>query len=121
MPLYSVVENQNIHDVYLKRELNFGPIRNLRSEDGTFACGKFLNEFSLLFHYFVDEIEEELAPLTEALEPPQSDTYEDKLNRAREATEGLSWIHLLGKNITSSILVSLLQLFYFNYFIFYTL
>jgi len=27
-----------------------------------------------------DEIEEELAPLTEALEPPPTDTYDDQLN-----------------------------------------
>ena len=44
----------------------------------------------------IDEIEEELAPLTEALEPPRVETYEDQLNQAREATKDLSWIHILG-------------------------
>ena len=55
---------------------------------------------TLIMHVYcsfaVDEIEEELAPLTEALEPPPVETYDDQLNLAREATKELGWIHILG-------------------------
>jgi hypothetical protein len=44
-----------------------------------------------------DEIEKELAPLTEALEPPHVETYEDQLQRLRESINDLSWIHIIGK------------------------
>ena len=46
----------------------------------------------------LDEIEEELAPLTEALEPPPLETYADQLDKARKETHGLSWVQILGKS-----------------------
>ncbi len=42
------------------------------------------------------EIEEELAPLTESLEPPVLETYEDQITKCRAATNGLSWVQILG-------------------------
>jgi hypothetical protein len=45
---------------------------------------------------FTAEIEEELAPLTEALEPPAIETYDDQLILAKHAAADLSWIHALG-------------------------
>ena len=47
----------------------------------------------------LDEIEEELAPLTESLEPPPMETYADQLDKARKATFGLSWVQILGKHL----------------------
>ncbi len=38
----------------------------------------------------------ELAPLTEALEPAPLETYEDQLNRVKDAAAKLGWIHVLG-------------------------
>ena len=53
---------------------------------------------NILFKLFdLDEIEEELAPLTEALEPPPMETYADQLDKARKGTHGLSWVQILGK------------------------
>ena len=44
-----------------------------------------------------DDIEEEMAPLVEQLEPAPVETYEDQLNKARSAIQGLSWIQVLGE------------------------
>ena len=46
--------------------------------------------------FLTDEIEEELAPLTEALDPPAIKTYNDQLNLAKQASVELSWIHAIG-------------------------
>ena len=43
-----------------------------------------------------DEIEEELAPLIEAQEVKHVDTYEEQINKSKEAAQDLSWIHFLG-------------------------
>ncbi|RUS83830.1 hypothetical protein EGW08_008411 [Elysia chlorotica] len=43
-----------------------------------------------------NEIEEELASMTEAQEPRPPETYDDKVHKARQAAQDLSWIHLLG-------------------------
>ena len=53
-------------------------------------------KLQLIFVAFSAEIEEELAPLTEALEPPVSDTYDGMLGKARDAVNGLSWVQILG-------------------------
>ncbi|KAK3792964.1 hypothetical protein RRG08_060658 [Elysia crispata] len=45
---------------------------------------------------YKNEIEEELASMTEAQEPRPPETYDDKVNKARQAAHDLSWIHLLG-------------------------
>ncbi|GFS23152.1 cilia- and flagella-associated protein 54-like [Elysia marginata] len=45
---------------------------------------------------YKNEIEEELASMTEAQEPRPAETYDDKVNKARQAARDLSWIHLLG-------------------------
>ncbi len=50
-----------------------------------------------------DEIEEELAPLTAALEPPVVETYTDLLNKARKATGAVSWVRVLGKYTTQGL------------------
>ncbi|GFO44544.1 hypothetical protein PoB_007104900 [Plakobranchus ocellatus] len=47
---------------------------------------------------YKNEIEEELASMTEAQEPVPSETYDDQVNKARQAARELSWIHLLGKH-----------------------
>ena len=44
-----------------------------------------------------DEIELELASLTECLEPAQPNSYQDQLNRAKDATADVSWLNILGK------------------------
>ena len=44
-----------------------------------------------------DEIEEELAPLTEALDPPPVETYDDELQKVRQAANDLSWTHIMGE------------------------
>ena len=49
------------------------------------------------FIVVVDEIEEELAPLTEALDPPPIETYDDELQKVRQAATDLSWTHIMGK------------------------
>ena len=56
-----------------------------------------LSYINPLISFHVDDIEEELAPLMEELEPPPVETYEDQLNKARTATQGLSWVQILGE------------------------
>ena len=67
-----------------------------------------LNRNSQVSHSFLasvipvsDEIEEELAPLTEALEPPPIETYYDELQKVKQAAGELSWTHILGKCYSS--------------------
>ena len=48
----------------------------------------------------VAELEEDLAPLTEALEPPPVETYEDEITKVRQAANEVSWTHVMGKCIT---------------------
>ena len=45
---------------------------------------------------FVDEIEEELAPLIEAQETKKVETYEEQVVRTKETAKDLGWIHILG-------------------------
>ncbi|XP_052780184.1 cilia- and flagella-associated protein 54-like isoform X4 [Mya arenaria] len=45
---------------------------------------------------YKNEIEEELAPLIEAQEVKHIDTYEEQLQKSREAANDLSWIQFLG-------------------------
>ena len=45
----------------------------------------------------LDEIDEELAPLTEALEPPPIETYHDELLNVHQASGDLSWTHVMGE------------------------
>lgn len=42
------------------------------------------------------EIEEELAPLSEA-EAKAVESYDDQVNKTRVAAKDLSWLHLLGE------------------------
>jgi len=46
--------------------------------------------------YSSDEIEEELAPLVEAQEVKHVETYEEQLQKTKEAANDLSWIQFLG-------------------------
>ncbi len=71
----------------------FSPLSNANCLDVTWQL-----PIKHITFYFPDEIEEELAPLTEALEPPPLETYADQLDKARQATQGLSWVHILGEN-----------------------
>ena len=45
---------------------------------------------------FKTEIEQEMANLTAELEPPRFDTYEDELQKVKQATSQLSWTHVMG-------------------------
>lgn len=45
---------------------------------------------------FKSEIEEEMANLTAELEPPRFDTYDDELNKVKQAASQLSWTHVMG-------------------------
>ena len=42
-------------------------------------------------------MEEDLAPLTEALDPPPVETYEDEINKVRQAANEISWTHVMGE------------------------
>ena len=44
-----------------------------------------------------DVIEEEMAPLLESLEPSLVETYADQVEKAKDATKDLSWIHIVGE------------------------
>lgn len=45
---------------------------------------------------FVDEIEEELAPLIEAQEIKKVETYDEQVARTKDTAKELGWIHILG-------------------------
>lgn len=47
----------------------------------------------------LDEIEEELGPLEEALDTNPPETYESQLKRMKEATSQISWLKILGIRI----------------------
>lgn len=47
------------------------------------------------FFAFLDDIEEELAPLIEAQEVKITESYEDQVSKVKAAAKNLSWIHIL--------------------------
>lgn len=47
--------------------------------------------------FSVDEIEEELGPLSESLNPTQPESYESQLNSVKEAASKISWTRIMGK------------------------
>lgn len=53
------------------------------------------NAFNQLF-WFIDWVEEQMAPLVESMEPRKVRTYEEKLCDAQEEAADLNWIHYLG-------------------------
>lgn len=55
-----------------------------------------LDIFITWFCDLTDEIEEELAPLIEAQEVKHIETYEEQLQKTKEAANDLSWIQFLG-------------------------
>lgn len=63
-----------------------------------FACLDLVSNYVLgeKKKIYKTEIEREMAPLVEAVEPPPSETYDQQLNNACKATEGLSWVHVIG-------------------------
>lgn len=53
-------------------------------------------QIKLAAFLLIDEIEEELAPLIEAQEVKHVETYEEQLQKTKDAATDLSWIQFLG-------------------------
>ena len=53
------------------------------------------------------EIEEEMANLTEELEPPPVETYDDELVKVKQAANQISWTHVMGETASHSMALML--------------